>query len=243
MRWPFRSKSDPSTGGETHASSSDLNAPVFASSRPSNEWASLPPAPIAISSRPPRMILGTTSAIRRPIGLREHVDLAEFSAVGCVDGLAESRRARRRARASEVPLGELRYCQKSPRACCGLSSASAASRVFRSHDHDAVAARPVVEAPRTHDAPRPVATFGERADESRSAGNTPRPSLAQSRRLVLGPGITGALPDAMRQDRLDRTLRCRRGASDRDRAGARRSTHDQRAPTATMSAIVGAPRS
>ena len=206
MRWPFRSKSDPFTGGETHAPSSDLNAPVFASSRPSNEWASLPPAPIAISSRPPRMIVGTTSAIRRPIGLRERVDLAEFAAVGVVDGLARITPRPTTGRAlPEAPLGEPSAL---PEFTARVLRALPASAVSRAHTiTDAVAvARPAVEAPRAHDAPRHVAPVDDHTDESRGARNTPRPSLAQSRRLGLGPGYHGALPDAMRQDRLDRTF-------------------------------------
>jgi hypothetical protein len=153
------------------------------------------------------MIVGTTSAIRRPIGLRERVDVAEFAAVGVVDGLARITPRPTTGRAlPDAPFGEPSVLPEITARVLRALPASAASSTSALTISDVITvARSVVEAPRTHDVPRPVAPVGDQAGESRGVGNKPRPSLAQSRRLGLGPGYHGALPDAMRQDRLDRT--------------------------------------
>ena len=79
MRWPFRSKSSPSTGGESPAASDESHAPAFAASRPGSDWLSLPPAPISVSARAPRTIVGSASAIRGPIGMRDRTDVSAFA--------------------------------------------------------------------------------------------------------------------------------------------------------------------
>ncbi|HUP71616.1 MAG TPA: DUF4157 domain-containing protein [Acidimicrobiales bacterium] len=208
MRWPFRSKSSPSTGGEAHASSDDDAAPAFASSRPGNEWASLPPAPIAISSGPPRTIAGSTSTIRRPIGLREHSDVAAFAAVGVVDGLARVAPPTTSGRAGlpEVPLGEASDLPALVARSLRAIASSAPSGPALTISAGVPAARPPVDPPHQHDTPaRDRVPAADLAHDSPGRVNASRSSLAQSRRLGLGPGYHGALPDAIRQDRLERT--------------------------------------
>lgn len=207
MRWPFRSKSDPAPRGETDASSGDLHAPGFASSRPNRDWCSLPAAPLAISSRPPRTIVGTTSAIRRPIGFREHADVTEFAAVGVVDGLARITPRSTTGRAlPDAPIGEPSALPTiTARALRAVPASAAPGPAALTTSASVTVVKPVLDTPRRHDTPPRGPAVTDPNVETRGTANMPRPSLAQSRRLGLGPGYHGALPDAMRQDRLDRT--------------------------------------
>jgi hypothetical protein len=210
MRWPFRTKhSDPPPD---HSTPGDSAASGYASSVRRTEWASLPPAPVAIAVRAPRTIVGSTSAIRRPIGLRELTDITDAAAVGLVDGIV-----------GVVPVAA--HASWRPEAPVGEPSAlpDVVTRTLRHIDGGArgslttiesvavVAVSPVVP-PETSARPSSRPTTDS---DDEGFVHAPRSSLAQSRRLGLGPGYHGALPDAIRQEHLDRT-----GTDEHDGAGA-----------------------
>ena len=207
MRWPFRSKSSPPTGDERPAASGTMAASMFAASVRRNEWAALPPAPIAISTQPPATIVGSASAIRRPIGLRDRVDVSEFAAVGVVDGLArvESGAPSRPALLPEPPVGEASALPTvAPRSLrTVVSGAQGATALTTSESVPVVG--PTAESSRADLPKRDSPPVSGRDADASDMAMTPRSSLAQSRRLGLGPGYHGPLPDAMRRDRFERT--------------------------------------
>src|SRR5689334_7800181 len=106
MRWPFRSKSTAEPGAATSSVAVAPGEPRYAESVPRSEWAMLPPAPIAISTLAPRTIVGSTSAIRRPIGFRELGDVIDGAPVGIVAGLVAIAPGAPRIARPEVPAGE-----------------------------------------------------------------------------------------------------------------------------------------
>jgi hypothetical protein len=204
MRWPFRTKHSPTAG----SSSADSDGPVYAESVPRAEWNTLPPAPIAISVRAPRTIVGTTSAIRRPIGLRELVDVTDDAAVGVVDGLVGVKPVAFRASTRpEVPVGEasaLPDVVGRP-----LRAVDGNGRAVLTTSESVIVARPAADVPAPASAPardRAPGTDGTEGGEGADMPHAPRSSLAQSRRMGLGPGYHGTLPDAIRRDRLDRAM-------------------------------------
>ena len=218
MRWPFRSKSSPSTGGESPAASDESHAPAFAASRPGSDWLSLPPAPIAVSARAPRTIVGSASAIRGPIGLRERTDVSAFAAAGVVDGLARvlPHRSDTYVARPEPPIGEASALPAiTARALRAIASSQGSSSAGSTTSASVAIARPPAEPSR----PSAAATRGPAvpapSDGDGDLALPHRSSLAQSRRLGLGPGYHGPLPDAMRQDRLERAA-----ASDDDAPAA-----------------------
>ncbi|MEO5841405.1 MAG: DUF4157 domain-containing protein [Acidimicrobiales bacterium] len=150
--------------------------------------------------------MGTTSAIRRPIGFREHRDVTEYAVVGVVEGLARATPRATAARAlPEAPIREASVLPVMTVRTLRASPVSPAPGEFGLTSSSSVTfARPAVERPGPAGAPAPGRADTGPAGESPVARHLPRQSLAQSRRLGLGPAFHGALPDAMVHDRLDR---------------------------------------
>jgi hypothetical protein len=200
MRWPFRVKSRES--GSVEPTEIGEAAPAYAASAPRAEWASLPPAPIAIAVRAPRTIGGTTSAIRRPIGLRELADVTDDAAVGVVDGIVGVMPAAPRASVRpDAPVGEASALPDIGARV--LHRVDAAGRVVLMTSESVVVRAPT-PAPTTAGSSEPHLARTRDDTLDNELPQAPRSSLAQSRRMGLGPGYHGPLPDAIRRDRLDR---------------------------------------
>ena len=112
-----------------------------------------------------------------------------------------------------------------------------------------IVARPVADPPRQAGPPAPDRSPMSPAPPTTRAPPTsaPRSSLAQSRRLGLGPGYHGALPDAIRQDRLDRgeadRRRRRRTETTEYRMICARSSETHTATTSAISSCGAGPKS
>jgi hypothetical protein len=122
-----------------------------------------------------------------------------------VEGLARvSPRATTATLLPEVPLGESSDLPVISARALRAVPASAVPGFSALTRSSVTVARPTVEAPRAPQAPgRGDATPATPAEDA-PVIKAPRQSLAQSRRLGLGPAFHGALPDAMLHDRLDR---------------------------------------
>ncbi|MEO8696096.1 MAG: DUF4157 domain-containing protein [Acidimicrobiales bacterium] len=125
-----------------------------------------------------------------------------------VEGLARvTSRATSATALPEAPVGEASVLPVLTVRTLRASTASAVPGTFALMSSSSVTVvRPAVEPPRKSDAsaPRRAETATDLAGDSLAARHSPRQSLAQSRRLGLGPAFHGALPDAMLHDRLDR---------------------------------------
>jgi hypothetical protein len=133
--------------------------------------------------------------------------VSAFASAGVVDGLAriEARATHQSTALAAPPVGAASELPAiAARALRAVASAGMSGAVLTTSESITIV-RPTADPPGAGEATRKDPAAAATQSDANVVSSGPRSSLAQSRRLGLGPGYHGPLPDAIRQDRIDRT--------------------------------------